>query len=436
MTAFEIGLTGIGAFFLLLAMRVPIAIAMSIVGLIGGAAINGWATTLFVVGDLPFAATFPYGLSVVPLFVLMGTLALHTGLSRNLYDAGSAAFGSCRGGLSMGTIAACAGFGAICGSSLATAATMGQISIGEMRGRGYDSALSAATVAAGGTLGVLIPPSIILVIYAILAEQSIGRLFVAAIIPGLLATVLYMSAIWATARLKPALFPAAADRVPLVQRLQLALSAWPVVVVFGVVLGGLFAGLFSPTEAASVGVVGVTLIAALRGRLHRAAILRSARESASLTGMIFFILIGAALFNSFIETTQIAQALTDWVHDSAPSRVQVILGIVVLYIVLGCFMDSVSMIFLTMPFVFPVVLSYEIDAIWFGILLLSVVEIGLITPPVGMNLFVVKGAAPDLSMRDLYRAVTPFLLADCIRITLIILIPGLSLYLVHLMYGP
>lgn len=435
MSAFDIGIIGICAFFVLLAIRIPIAIAMSVVGLLGGAAINGWATTQFVVGDLPFATTFPYGLSVVPLFVLMGTLALHTGLSRNLYDAGFAAFGSFRGGLSMGTIAACAGFGAICGSSLATAATMGQISIGEMRSRGYDTAFSAATVAAGGTLGVLIPPSIILVIYAILAEQSIGRLFVAAIIPGLIATFLYIAAIWVTTRLKPEVSPPAAQSIPAATRLRLMASAWPVVVVFGIVLGGLFAGFFSPTEAASVGVVGVALIAALRGRLNRDAMVRSAKESASLTGMIFFILIGAALFNSFIETTQIAQALTDFVKALEPSRIEVILGIVVLYIVLGCFMDSVSMIFLTMPFVFPIVLSYEIDTIWFGILLLSVVEIGLITPPVGMNLFVVKGSAPDLPMRDLYKAVTPFLVADSIRIALIILIPGLSLWLVHLSYG-
>ena len=429
-----VGMFGMVVFLVLLAFGTPIAVAMTLVGLVGGLYLNGWSATLFVAGSLPFESVFPYGLSVVPLFVIMGSLALKTGMSKNLYDAGYAAFGQWRGGLSMGTIAACAGFGAICGSSLATAATMGRISIPEMRARGYADGFSCATVAAGGTLGVLIPPSIILVIYALLTEQSIGRLFIAAIIPGVLAMVLYLLAIGFTVRLNPRVAPEV-SRLAFGERMRMLAGAWPVVMVFVVVLGGLFAGFFSPTEAASVGVIGIGLIAAMRKRLTLQALKETAQESASLTGMIFMILIGAALFNYFVEATQVSHALVALISESGFQTWQVILAIMLLYIVLGCFMDSVSMIFLTLPFVYPIILDYGLDPIWFGILLLSVVEIGLITPPVGMNLFVVKAAAPWLSMRKLYQATVPFLVADFTRLIIIATLPILSLFLVERVYG-
>lgn len=429
MSMLTIGTIGLVAFLLLLALRTPIAVAMGGVGMAGGLYLNGWSASLFVTGNLPFDSLFPYGLSVIPLFVLMGSLALHTGMSRNLYDAGNAAFGHWPGGVSMGTIAACAGFGAICGSSLATAATMGRIAIPEMRARGYSGAFSAATVAAGGTLGVLIPPSIILVIYALLTEQSIGRLFIAAVIPGLLAAALYLLAISVVVRLKPDLAPRS-PRQTLAQRLAVAAAAWPVALVFALVLGGLFMGFFSPTEAASIGVLGVGLIAVLRGRLSGAVLRAAARETAALSGMIFMILIGAALFNYFIETTHMTRLLVSTVTGAGLEPWQVILAIIVLYLVLGCFMDSVSMVFLTIPFVFPVVQAYGLDPIWFGILLLSVVEIGLITPPVGMNLFVVKLSVPDVSIRAIYGAVVPFLMADVVRLVLVASVPALSLFLV------
>lgn len=428
------GILGLVVFLMLLALRMPIAVSMAVVGLVGGFYTNGWSATMFVIGGLPFSSVFPYGLSVVPLFILMGSLALHTGMSRSLYDAGFALFGHRRGGLSMGTIAACAGFGAICGSSLATAATMGRISIPEMRARGYDEGFSVATVAAGGTLGVLIPPSIILVLYAILTEQSIGRLFIAAIIPGLLAAALYIIAIAVSVRVNATLVPVA-ERPSSRERLRMAAGGWPVLVVFGIVLGGLFAGYFSPTEAASVGVIGVALIALMRRRLTLEALKQTARETASLTGLIFLILIGAAIFNYFIEATQITHLLVAGVTEAGLSSWQIILAIVVFYILLGCFMDSVSMIFLTIPFIFPIVTANGFDPIWFGILLLSVVEIGLITPPVGMNLFVVKAAAPQLSMRRVYKSILPFLAADMVRLALVATMPILSLYLVGLVYG-
>ena len=429
-----IGVLGIGGFLLLIALRCPIAISMTLIGLLGGMALNGWEATVFVLGSLPFEAVFPYSLSVVPLFVIMGSLALRTGMSRSLYDAGEALFGHWRGGLSMGTIAASAGFGAICGSSLATAATMGKISIPEMRRRGYADSFSAATVAAGGTLGVLIPPSIILVIYGILTEQSIGRLFVASLIPGLLATLLYIIAIFISARLSPDVCPAS-EPESRSYRLRAILRAWPILALFIVVLGGLFGGLFSPTEAASVGVLGVLFIALITGTLSWKILLAAGQESASLTGLIFMILIGAALFNYFVEATQITHILVAWITESGLSTWQVILTILIMYILLGCFIDSISMIFLTIPFVYPIILANHLDPIWFGILLLSVVEIGLITPPVGMNLFVVKAAVPMLPMSRLYRAVTPFLVADMVRLALIAGFPILSLGLVALFFN-
>jgi tripartite ATP-independent transporter DctM subunit len=433
MSMLTIGVLGLVAFLILLALRMPIAVAMATVGLLGSLVVNGWSATMFVTGGLPFSSVFPYGLSVVPLFVLMGSLALHTGMSRNLYDAGFAAFGHWRGGLSMATIAACAGFGAICGSSLATTATMGRISIPEMRKRGYSDSFSVATVAAGGTLGVLIPPSIILVIYAILTEQSIGRLFIAAIIPGLMATAFYITAIAVTVRMNPDCAPSA-EKLSRAERLRMAMGAWPVLLVFGVVLGGLFAGIFSPTEAASIGVLGVAIIAGIRGHLTLDTLRETARETATLTGLIFLILVGAALFNYFIEATQITHLLVTAVTESGLSNWQIIVAILIFYIVLGCFMDSVSMIFLTIPFIFPIVLENGMDPIWFGILLLSVVEIGLITPPVGMNLFVVKAVVPELPMRKVYSAILPFLVADFIRLALVATLPILSLFLVGLIY--
>jgi tripartite ATP-independent transporter DctM subunit len=428
-----IGLSGMLVFLVLIGLRMPIAIAMMTVGVCGSLYLNGWDATLYVIGGLPFTSVFPYSLSVIPLFIFMGTLALHSGMSRSLYDAGSAAFGHWKGGLSMGTIAACAGFGAICGSSLATTATMGRISIPEMTQRGYQRGFSAAAVAAGGTLGVLIPPSIILVIYAMLTEQSIGRLFVASIIPGVMATLLYICAISITVYLNPQLAPEK-ETIPKSQRLKLLFGAWPVLVVFTIVLGGLFAGFFSPTEAASVGVIGVALIGFIRKELTLPVLKQTAKETATLSGMIFFILIGASIFNYFIEATQISHSLVDFISSSGLHTGIIILIIIMMYIALGCFMDSVSMIFLTIPFVFPIIDNLGLDPIWFGILLLSVVEIGLITPPVGMNLFVVQASIPGLKIKEIYRAIIPFLIADTLRLILVATLPIISLFLVSLLY--
>lgn len=423
-----VGLYGFLTVIALILLRVPVAIAMGVVGTAGFAWLNGWAGVGFVLGAAPFEAVFPYSLSVVPLFVLMGVFAAHAGLSRSLYQAVNALIGHYRGGLALATVGACAGFGAICGSSLATAATMGRVALPEMRRHGYDDRLAAASIVAGGTLGVLIPPSILLVLYGLLTEQSIGRLFAAALIPGLLATALYLLAVIVQTRRNPALGPAG-PRFSRAERLAALRDTWGIVLLFLLVIGGLYAGWFAPTEAAAVGAGGALLLAGLRRQLSLATLRVCLRETAVTTGMIFLILIGAAVFNYFLETTGLPQALIATVSAWELPALVVLLLVLLFYLLLGCVMDALSMILLTVPFVFPLIAGLGLDAVWFGILLVTVAEIGLITPPVGMNLFVLQGVAQDLRFITIVRGVVPFLLADLVRLALLIAFPALTLWL-------
>ena len=428
MSAQMIGFIAFAALFGLIALRVPIAIAMGVVGMIGGIALNGYDSVAFIMGSVPFESVFPYSLSVIPLFILMGVFSAHAGLSRSLYDAVHAFIGHFKGGLAMATVGACAAFGAICGSSLATAATMCRVAMPEMRRRNYDDGLASATIAAGGTLGVLIPPSVIMVIYAILTEQSIGRMFAASLIPGVLATLLYMLAVRIRTQRNPDLGPADA-RVPWGGRLGAMISVWPVVVLFGVVIGGIYAGWFSPTEAAAIGAIGAFLLALLKRRLTLAVFKDCLNETASTTGMIFLILIGTAVFNYFVETTGMPQQLVAYVSQLGWNPYVILVLLVIFYVILGCFMDALSMILLTLPFVFPLITSLGFDPIWFGVIMVSVVEVGLITPPVGMNLFVIMASTPGLKLQTISRGVIAFLLADVARLALLILFPALSLWL-------
>lgn len=428
MSETAIGLIAFGVMFVLIGLRVPIAIAMATVGAIGGLILNGPDSVTFVMGSLPFETVFPYSLSVIPLFIMMGVFAARAGLSKSLYAAVHAFIGHYRGGLGMATVGACAAFGAICGSSLATAATMSKVAMPEMRKRNYHDGLAAASIAAGGTLGVLIPPSVILVIYALLTEQSIGQMFAAAIIPGIVATLLYMLAVWGQTLVNPEAGPADA-RVGMHGRIQALINVWPVLLLFSVVIGGIYMGWFSPTEAAAIGAFGALLLAALKRKLSREVFLDCLGETATTSGMIFMILIGTALFNYFVETTGLPHRLVGYVGELGWAPLAILLVLIIFYILLGCVMDALSMLLLTLPFVFPLIQTLGFDPVWFGIIMVSVVEVGLITPPVGMNLFVIMATTPGLKLGTVSRGVIPFLLADAVRITLLILFPALVLWL-------
>ena len=428
-----VGLLGFCVSLGLIAFGMPVAVSLGAVGIAGYALLNGLSSTIFITGSGPFEALFPYSLSVIPLFLMMGVFSARCGLSTDLFQAANTLVGRFRGGLAIATIGACAGFGAICGSSLATVATIGRVALPEMRRAGYDDKLASASIAAGGTLGVMIPPSILLIIYGLLTEQSIGALFSAAILPGLLGLALYAACVVILVRVNPAL---AGDR-PTTTRINWSLvrRAWPVAAIFIVVIGGIQIGLFSPTEAAAVGAAGSVLLAVLRGTLDRAALKLAMYETVSMTGMIFLIIVGAALFNFFIETTGLPQFLIASVENSGMSAFGTLLLIMLFYLVLGCFMDSMSMIMLTIPFVFPLITSLGFDPIWFGILVVTVAELGLITPPVGMNLFIIQGVATDLPSITVMRGILPFILADLVRLAVIILIPAIALFLPGLRFG-
>lgn len=428
-----LGLVGFVAALGLIALGMPVAIAMGTVGVIGYWWLNGWMGAAYILGSSPFESIFPYSFSVIPLFVMMGVFASHAGLSRSLFNAINSFIGHRRGGLAVTTVGASAFFGAICGSSLATVATIGRVALPEMKRAGYDDSLSTSTVAAGGTLGVLIPPSVLLVIYGLLTQSSIGQLFIAALIPGLIGAALYALAIVVRVQLNPGLAPRAA-RMDWSSRIRSLGQIWPVVLLFATVIGGIYLGWFTPTEAAAVGAVGAFLLALASGRLNRRALRESVSETAALTGMIFFILIGAALFNSFLENTGLPQLLIGLIEASGLSPLAVMVLILAFYVILGCFMDSMSMILLTVPLLAPVALQLDYSLIWFGIVVVTVAEIGLITPPIGMNLFVVQAAARGVATSTVVRGILPFILADLLRLALLVAFPVLVLWLPGAMF--
>jgi C4-dicarboxylate transporter, DctM subunit len=436
----ELGIYSFPVLLLLIFLRIPIGLAMLTCGLAGTWLIMG--STAPILARLKFEtySTFSsYSLSIIPLFLLMGQFATLGGMSQSLFKAANAWLGHRRGGVAMAAIGACAGFGAICGSSLATAATMAQVALPELRRYGYSGALATGTLAAGGTLGVLIPPSVVLVIYAILAEQNIAKLFVAAFIPGILAAIGYMIAISIYVRL----FPASAGAHPRQtyrERFRALADVWPVLLVFIAVVGGIYTGWFTPTEAAAVGAAGTGLIALINGGLTRETLVASILTTASATALIFFIVFGAAIYNSFLALSQLPVEAAAFVTEQGFNPWLVLACILLFYLVLGCFMDSLSMILLTVPIFFPIVsgldfgLGAEEFALWFGILVLIVVEVGLITPPVGMNLFVINSMAKDIPILHTYRGVTPFVISDVVRTALLVLFPVISLFMVRSLY--
>lgn len=420
---------------LLIFLRVPIGLAMLVLGLAGSWLIYGSAAPLLnQMKTLAYSTFSSHSLSIVPLFLLMGQFASLGGMSQALLKAGEALIGHRKGGVGMAAIGACAGFGSICGSSLATAATMGQVALPELRKAGYDGGLASGLLAAGGTLGILIPPSIVLVIYAILAEQNIAKLFAAAFVPGILAALGYMLVIAIIVRLYPHWGGRQLEPLPWAERIRAQRDVWPVVVIFVTVIGGIYTGIFTPTEGAAVGAVATGLLAWVKGGLSRQKMLVAFEATAGGTGMVFMIVLGAAAFNTFLALSQLPQELATWVGSLGLSPYAVLWAIIVFYLIFGCIMDSLSMILLTIPIFFPMVsgldfgLPPEEFAIWFGIIVLIVVEVGLITPPVGMNLFVLQSMAPDIPIRDTYRGVWPFVISDLVRVTLLVIFPSVTLF--------
>ncbi len=436
MSSLEIGVLSFPALMILILIRVPIGLAMFIVGLGGLSLVTGGTNMALARLKSETYTTFSsYSLSIVPMFLLMGQFATLGGMSSALFKAAEGFLGHRKGGVAMAAIGACAGFGAICGSSLATAATMGRVALPELKQYGYAGGFSTATLAAGGTLGILIPPSVVLVIYAILTEQNIAKLFLAAVFPGILAALGYVLAISIYVRLHP---DAAGTRppVPMSERFRALLDVWPVLLVFGVVVGGIYLGWFTPTEGAAVGAFGTGAIAFTNRGLTWKTLADSFIITARSTAMVFFIVLGAGFYNGFLALTQVPQELSNYVVGQGFSPWTVLTLILIFYLVFGCLMDSLSMILLTIPIFFPVIsvldfgMSPEHVAIWFGILVLIVVEVGLITPPVGMNLFIINAMDHGTPVVETYKAVVYFVASDLIRVVILVLFPMITLFLI------
>jgi len=441
MTPTLIGLAMFAVMLVMMALRVPIAAAMFIPGALGYWALTNDAALLNQLKGSAVARLTVYDLSVIPLFLLMGQFATQGGLSRALFKAAAAFVGHIRGGLGMASVLSAGAFGAVCGSSVATSATITQVAYPEMKAHGYHGRLSTAALAAGGTLGILIPPSVPLVVYAILTEQNIAKLFAAAMIPGLMAMFGYVMVIALYCRARPELAPPSAA-TPWRERWRALLGIWPIVAIFTVVFGGIYGGLFSPTEGAAVGAVA-TLIAGMAQReLDLRGIGRSFLGTAETTAMVFLIFLGADMMNASLALTAMPAALAEWVGHLHVPPLAIVASILVFYVLLGCVMDELSMLLLTIPVIFPAVMALDLwglaaepKAIWFGILVLVTVGIGLIAPPVGLNVYVVNNIARDVPMSETYKGVFPFLAWDALRVTLMLLFPALSLGLVRLLYG-
>jgi C4-dicarboxylate transporter, DctM subunit len=421
-------LVGFAAFLILAFLRVPMAFAMGIVGFAGVAYKLNVNVAAAMIAQVTYETGLSYTLSVIPLFILMGNFVVRARMSDELYHAAYCFLGHRRGGLAMSTIVACAGFGAICGSSIATAATFTKVSYPSMRKYGYSDTLAAGSIAAGGTLGILIPPSVIMVIYGIMTETSIGKLFIAGIIPGLVATLLLCLAVaWITWRDPKAGPPA--DPHPWSERIEAIRYVWPVVALFVLVIGGIYVGAFTATEGAGIGAGGAFLFALVRRALTWRVLLQVLVESACTTSMLFMILIGALLFANFVNYTTMPADLKNFVNLFAATPVLVIIAICAIYVVLGTAMEELSMILLTVPLFFPVVSGLGYSPIWFGIVIVIVVQLGLISPPVGMNIFVVKNLLGHLSIGTIFRGVTPFTFALVALLAVIVAFPGLATWL-------
>ena len=433
-----LGVYGLVVLVALIAIRMPIAYAMILVGGIGAAMVSGPTVILAQLKTLPYGQFSNYDLSVVPMFILMGNLASRAGLSKDLFRAANAWLGWMRGGVAVSAIAACAGFGAVCGSSLATASTMGQVALPELKRYNYAPSLATGTLAAGGVLGILIPPSVVLVVYAIIVEANIVTMFVAAFVPGIIAVIFFIMAIFVYVTIWPEAGPKG-EKVKREEFVGATIGVLPVVIIFGLVIGGIYLGFFNPTPAAAIGV----FLVAVYGLGRRLVGLRDMREAllgtVQTTGMIYLILIGAELLKIFMSRGGVPQAAAQWVVGSGLSPMMVMIILILALIFLGCLMDSLSMVLLVIPFFWPVVsaldfgMSQDDLKVWFGIIALIVVELGLITPPVGMNVFVINSMAPEVPMTETFKGTIPFFLVEVLRVTLIVAFPAITLFLPKLL---
>ncbi len=437
-TSFLVGLIGLLALLALIAVRVPIAYTMILVGAIGTSLESGPTIVLSQLKDLAYSQFSNYDLSVLPMFILMGSLAARCGLSRDMFRGADAWLGRFPGGVAMAAVAACGGFGAVCGSSTATASTMGIVALPELRRYKYSPALATGTIAAGGTLGILIPPSVVLIVYAIIVETNIVTLFEAALLPGILAVLMFLI----TVAIFVHLFPESGPKGAAVSRQEFwraTVAVIPIVVIFAVVIGGIYGGLYNPTPA---GAIGVFLVAAYGYAMRRLSFhdtIEALLETARTSGMIYLILLGAALLSIFMARAGVPQAAAALLQNSGLPPLAIMVLIILIFIVLGMLMDSLSMIILAIPFFWPMVSGLDFGLpqddlkIWFGIIALIVVELGLITPPVGLNVFIINSLAPDVPMRETFKGVVPFFLSEIVRISLLVAFPSIALFLPHLL---
>ena len=428
MSATAIGLYTLGGLFVLIFMRFPIGIALGIAGTFGYLWLNGVDATLALLGTIPFEISYNYDLSIIALFVLMGNFAMVSGMSRELYDMARSLVGHWPGGLASATIVGCAGFAAVSGSSLASAVTMGRVSLPEMKRYEYHPRLATGCVAAGGTLGILIPPSTGFIIYALLTEESIGQLFLAGVLPGILLTGLFMLTIYILTRFNPAIGPRA-DRQDWRERMASVASASALMVIVIVVLGGIYLGVFTPVEAAAVGAFFTFMLMVVRGRANPEMIKFCVLETIKTFAMVYLILIGAFIFNPFLAVTQLPSDLAQMVEGLSLAPTTVLIMIILGYIVLGTFLEGFAIMVLTIPVVFPMIVDMGFDPIWFGVLLVVVLEMSLISPPLGLNVFVVKGIAEGVPMGEIFRGVMPFWGAMLVCTALLILFPQIALLL-------
>jgi len=423
-----VAVIGFVSLFVLMLLRVPVGMAMGLVGVTGFAHIVGAGPALKMVGQTSMRTVTDFNFAVVPMFLLMGSFATTSGMSRELFRAGNAFLGHLRGGLGIATIAACGGFAAICGSSVATAATFSRVAYPEMLRFKYPQSFATGVIAAGGTLGIMIPPSTVFAVYGLITEQDVGKLFIAGILPGALALLMYILTITLIGYARPGYLPSG-QRTPWSERLASLKDIWATLLLFAFVIGGIYGGLFTATEAAGCGAAGAFIIGLLRGRLSRSDIRRSLLEATRTTAAVFTVLIGAILFGYFLTVTQTPQKVTTFLTELGLDKYGVLALIMLLYLVLGCLMDALAMIILTVPIVFPVIKELGFDPIWFGVIIVVTVELGLIHPPVGMNIFVIKSVVEDVKISTIFYGVLPFIITDIIRLIILIAFPMIALWL-------